>query len=261
MDSAARRAAADANLVAAFDIVRLHNAGRRAARRAFGDAIAIASGHPAGYFNPVFALEPSTAASDVLAAVDWMAALELPASVHLANDTDPAIPAALVAGGLQREADVETVMVVDPIPPPDSAADGARVRAGGVELVDEWHRALEAGTILRAILNRELVADPRVRISVADVDGEPVAGAMVVRSDDTLGVYSVATVESARRRGLGRAVTWAAIDAGHRAWGSSIAVLQSSRMAVSLYAAMGFQTIGTITVFETPPGTARADPA
>ena len=252
MDAPARRAAADANVVLAFDLLREHSPAARGPRRAFGNAIAIASGHPVAYFNPVFVLERSTATADVHRALDWMASMRLPASVHVGDGTDPAIPEALADRGLAREEGIETVMVMEPIRQPQAGPAGARIRAGGVELVDDWHRAIEAGPILRAILSEKVVGDGRVRISVADIDGDPVAGAMAIGSSDVLGVYSVETVERARRQGLGRAVTWAAIEAGRAAWGSSVAVLQSSQMAVSLYAAMGFETIGAISVFETP---------
>src|SRR5262245_434108 len=252
LDAAARRAAADANVAEAFDLVRQHSPVPGRQRRDFGAAIAIASGHPIGYFNPILVLDPSTTASDVAAALDWLAGLGLPASVHVEDGTDPEIGDALRARGLGKPDLPETVMVLDPIPPPEPRPDDARIRSGGLELIEDWHRGLGAGPTLRAILNADVVADSRVRIAVAVVDGEPVAGAMVVRTGNTVGVYSVATLEHARRRGFGRAVTWAAIDAVRPAQGGSIAVLQSSPMGVSLYASMGFEAIGSITVFATP---------
>ena len=52
----------------------------------------------------------------------------------------------------------------------------------------------------------------------------------------------------ARRRGVGSAVTWAAIEAG-RAWGYDTIVLQSSVMGLSMYSAMGFRTVAPYVVF------------
>jgi GNAT superfamily N-acetyltransferase len=246
VDAAARRAAADSNLVAAHDLVRRHAPAGPRGRREFGHAIAIASGHPVGFFNPVFALDPATAAGDVLAAVEWILGLGLPASTRVMDQTDPAIEARLGGAGLDRMSEPETVMILEPIPDPPRAPDGIRIRAGGAELVDDWWLALEAGERLRAILNPQLVADPDVRISVLEAAGEPVAGAMAFRRQESVGIYSVATVERARRRGYGRAVTWAAIEAGQRSWGSRIAILQSSVMGLPVYASMGFETLGEI---------------
>lgn len=240
------RAIADANFVAAHDLVRRHAPTGPRGRREFGRAIAIATGHPVGFFNPVFALDPATAADDVLAGVDWIRGLGLPASARIMEGTDPEIGMRCADGGLRLEPDPETVMVLEPIHDPPPAPDGVRVRAGGDELIEDWFVALKAGERLRAIVNPELVADPDVRISVLDVDGEPVAGAMAFRLGESLGIYSVATVERARRRGYGRAVTWAAIDAGRRAWGSRIAILQSSVMGRSVYASMGFETLAEL---------------
>ena len=214
--------------------------------------MAVASGHPVGYFNPVFVVDAATAADDVLAAFEWIESLGLPATVRLHDDTDPRVADRLMRRGLQRDTEPETIMVMEPIteaPPPPVEA---RVRAGGVELIEDWHAALEANDRLRAVLNLDLVSDPDVRIAVLDVDGDPAAGALAFRLNESLGVYTVATVERARRRGFGRAVTWAAIDAGHAAWESRIAILQSSVMGQSVYASMGFEVIGSIGLWRMP---------
>ena len=143
-------------------------------------------------------------------------------------------------------------MILEPITAAPPPPDDARVRTGGTELIEDWHAAFEADERLRAILNADLVSDPDVRIAVLDVDGDPVAGAMAFRWDESVGIYTVATVERARRRGFGRAVTWAAIDAGRTAWGSRIAILQSSPMGRSVYAAMGFEAIGSLGIWRRP---------
>jgi GNAT superfamily N-acetyltransferase len=65
---------------------------------------------------------------------------------------------------------------------------------------------------------------------------------IAVRTGESGGIYSVATLESARRRGVGTAVTWAAVDA-IREWGCTAAVLQSSEMGYPVYRAMGFAEV------------------
>ena len=77
---------------------------------------------------------------------------------------------------------------------------------------------------------------------VATLEGERVGISTAVRTGPSGGIYSVATVERARRRGVGSAVTWAAVDA-IRDWGCSAAVLQSSEMGYPVYRAMGFRQV------------------
>ena len=79
----------------------------------------------------------------------------------------------------------------------------------------------------------------------ARVDGEIVAAALAYDFGDDCGIYNVGTVEEARRRGLGTALTSAQVyDA--RARGCQTASLQSTQMAERVYAAVGFRDLGRI---------------
>jgi GNAT superfamily N-acetyltransferase len=79
----------------------------------------------------------------------------------------------------------------------------------------------------------------------ARVDGEMVAAALAYDFDGDSGIYNVGTVEKARRRGLGTALTAAQVyDA--RARGCRTASLQSTPMAEGVYAAVGFRDLGRI---------------
>src|SRR5262245_51291103 len=111
---AAWRAIGDANFVAAHDLVRRHASAGPSGRREFGHAIAIATGHPLGFFNPVFALDPATAAADVVAAVEWIQGLGLPVSARVMEGTSADIEVRLGQAGLARDPDPETSMVLDP---------------------------------------------------------------------------------------------------------------------------------------------------
>jgi hypothetical protein len=121
-----------------------------------------------------------------------------------------------------------------------------------MELFDDWHAALGSGEVFRRVFGNALVADPNVRLAVGYLAGAPVSGAAVLRSERTIGIYAVGTVEAARRRRIGRAVTWAAIGAGRAAWGSEIAILQSSEMGVPVYRSMGFEQVSRYIGFERP---------
>ena len=79
----------------------------------------------------------------------------------------------------------------------------------------------------------------------ARIGGEMVAAALAYDFGGDCGIYNVGTVEKARRRGLGTALTAAQVyDA--RARGCRTASLQSTQMAERVYAAVGFRDLGRI---------------
>jgi ribosomal protein S18 acetylase RimI-like enzyme len=82
-------------------------------------------------------------------------------------------------------------------------------------------------------------------VLVARLDGESVATAMAFDLGDDCGIYNVSTLERARRRGLGTALTALhAHDAVAR--GCRTASLQSTEMAERVYTAVGFRDLGRI---------------
>jgi ribosomal protein S18 acetylase RimI-like enzyme len=89
-------------------------------------------------------------------------------------------------------------------------------------------------------------ADPAAyHVLVARLDGENVATGMAFDLDGDCGIYNVTTLEHARRRGLGTALTaLLAHDAFAR--GCQTASLQSTEIAERLYAAVGFRDLGRI---------------
>ena len=72
------------------------------------------------------------------------------------------------------------------------------------------------------------------------------------------GIYAVGTVERYRRRGYGRAVTWAVLAAGVAAWKCELAVLQSSEAGVPVYESMGFAEVDRIFAFDRATASAGA---
>jgi GNAT superfamily N-acetyltransferase len=82
-------------------------------------------------------------------------------------------------------------------------------------------------------------------ILVARLGGENVATAMAFDYAGDCGIYNVGTLERARRRGLGTALTTVHVhDALAR--GCQTASLQSTQMAERIYAAVGFRDLGRI---------------
>ena len=76
----------------------------------------------------------------------------------------------------------------------------------------------------------------------------PVATSLLYLQDEVAGIYCVATVTEARRRGLARAVTTVPLLEA-RAAGYHVGILQSSEMGVSVYRRIGFQEYGPIGMF------------
>jgi GNAT superfamily N-acetyltransferase len=97
-------------------------------------------------------------------------------------------------------------------------------------------------------------ADPTAfHVLVAAADGQNVATAMAFDHDADCGIYNVGTLEHARRRGLGTALT-ATLVHGARARGCKTSSLQSTPMAERMYAAVGFRDLGRILEYVPPPG-------
>ena len=74
------------------------------------------------------------------------------------------------------------------------------------------------------------------------MDGRPVATSRIAIAAGVAGLYAVATLPPWRGRGVGRAMTVAALEAG-RSIGLRIGVLQASDSGVPVYRRLGFRTI------------------
>jgi GNAT superfamily N-acetyltransferase len=123
-------------------------------------------------------------------------------------------------------------------------------RLGGeTEAEDYWRVASEAYTSIgfppevfdHYDDHSGLVAENAVAL-LAYRGSEPVAIAMTIVNHGVAGIYWVGTTEGARGRGLGRALTAAAVNAGFDL-GAEFASLQASPMGEPIYRAMGFEKI------------------
>jgi GNAT superfamily N-acetyltransferase len=109
-----------------------------------------------------------------------------------------------------------------------------------------WPRYLRA--LERAGAPAGLLAgadDTAFHALAAQIDDDDVASALAFDHDGDCGVFNVSTLEPARRRGLGTALTARLLrDAAAR--GCTTASLQSTPMAERVYAALGFRDLGRI---------------
>jgi GNAT superfamily N-acetyltransferase len=245
--------AADANFVASFRTLVEHSPD--GAEREFGGAFAFTTALPIGLFNGCVVVRPA-AAGELEAAIRWLETAELPFRVWIGEELADPLVAVPRRHGLIEERRRYPGMVLEPIPEPPEAPAGVSVR----EVVDpvglERHRGVLAAagadaSVARRLLPDSLLSDPDVALVTAELDGRPVGTALAIRSGETSGVYNVATLASARRRGVGTAATWGALAAGRR-WQSRRAVLQSTAMGQSVYEAIGFRTVVRYVEFRTP---------
>ncbi|MGH3128786.1 MAG: GNAT family N-acetyltransferase [Gaiellaceae bacterium] len=240
---------ANENFIASF--AKLAEHGATGEVREFGGVFAFVSSHPVSLFNGCVVPKASTSA-ELEAALDWVRERGVPYRVWIAESLVGDLDAVVGYAGLEQDPIPYPNMVLHPVPDPPGSAPGVTVAAvGRDEFVDV---SVELGLrreLAEAIYSPGFVDDPDVRMYVGRLKGRPVGYSMAIRSGDVSGVYNVGVASAARRRGVGTAVTWAAVDAG-RAWGCETAVLQSTEMALSMYEAMGFRTVVSYAVFKEP---------
>jgi ribosomal protein S18 acetylase RimI-like enzyme len=163
---------------------------------------------------------------------------------------------AALAGGLQL-IDTEPVMTV----PPREVADTPSPRGLSLQrvtdpgMLDEVARVDAASfggeaDVTRGFMPDAMLDDPAHRVYLGILDGEVVAAAETSLAGRVLGVFGVATVPEARRRGIGAAIT--AHVVADRRDDADLAVLESSEMGEGVYGRLGFRTIMTREVWARP---------
>jgi GNAT superfamily N-acetyltransferase len=256
----------DENLRDGFMVLARHPPrGDAMAPRHFGAAEAFPNGRRLAYFNPVIILAPARV-DDIVEAVTWLRSLDMPPTLRVRIDVDDAHVAEAAARlGLERDTWDERAMALAPIPdatPPLPA--GLRIDRADVAGIEAWYAAQAAALEIAAgrafaadLVPASIAADPGVQLHGGVFEGVPVATSIAIRSEHAVGVYGVGTATSARRRGIGTALTWAAVAAG-RAWGSAVAVLQASEMGEPVYRAMGFVEVSRYVTYAARDVTASA---
>ena len=81
------------------------------------------------------------------------------------------------------------------------------------------------------------------------LDGRPVATSRIFIGGGSAGLYAVATLPDVRGRGIGRALTLAALEAG-RTLGYRVGVLQASSDGLLVYRRIGFRTMFDYAVYQ-----------
>lgn len=244
LDLSRLQEAADSNFLASFRKLVEHSPGGELHEPA--GVFAFVTGLPIGYFNGCVIVAPAGTA-DLESAIGWLLATELPFRVWIREELAPLLSAVTARHGLVEDERRFPGMALAPIPDPPRPPPGVALRdVADMRSLDEHRGILLAdgadASVVRRLLPETMLSDPDVALSTVLLDGQPVGYSLAIRSGEVCGVYNVATLPAARRRGVGTAATWAAVAAGRR-WGCRVAVLQSSEMGQSVYEAMGFRTV------------------
>lgn len=166
----------------------------------------------------------------------------------LAEDDD--LFAAAEASGLQAVYEMPEMVLREPAKEPALPTGAELHRLTTAEEAAEYWRVATASyaslgfppEIFAGYRDHSPLVRENAAAFIVHLDGVPAAIAMTIVSDGVAGIYWVGTLESTRGRGLGRAVTAVATNAGFEL-GAELASLQASPMGRPIYEAMGYETI------------------
>jgi len=210
---------------------------------------------PSPYLRVAIRSDPAVDGATVVArATEFFAAEPMSFIVVVRRPYDEDIERAALAAGF-RAGWAERPMALHSPPSPGAAPDGIDVRvvtdASGVV---DYGRVValandDPGERERAplLFHDETIIGPHIAAFIAYLGAEPVACAMTLVSHRVAGVFYVATVEHARRRGLGDALTRLAARAGFE-MGAATAWLGASEMGAGLYRRIGFEDLGSMLI-------------
>lgn len=244
--------AADANMRAAWRAVTSCCPAPSAVERE--GALLLASGMPVSLFNPAFVTAvPDDPDALVQEIVEHYRTLDVPFLVYFRDAYAGGLAAACAAAGFVEHYR-PPLMVLDPIV-------AAPARPAGVEIVevdasnlDDCRTVLAEGfgmpiELVRPAFPPALLEVEPMTSFLALVDGAAAGTAATFVTGDIAGIYNVATVPAQRGKGVGAAVTWAAVEAGART-GATRSILQASGAGAPVYARMGFATPDRYRQFE-----------
>jgi GNAT superfamily N-acetyltransferase len=207
--------------------------------REAGRTFAFVSGLSTPQLNGCFVAQP-VAVEHLVAALNWLDSGGLPYSVWLDEAVADGLTPVAAERGLMRDAWPVPAMALHPIPPAPLPAPGVSVEPG-----------LEPG--VADYVPHSMAEDSDVRLFTAYLDGRPVGSSIAIRCGEVSSVVAVGTRPEARRRGVGIAASWAAVEAG-MVWGCKAVLLEATEMGFPLYVAMGFRTVTRYVGFTYPEG-------
>ncbi|MGA7845671.1 MAG: GNAT family N-acetyltransferase [Thermoplasmata archaeon] len=228
--------------------------------------IRICSGVPFPIFNWVLRnrFSESEADEQISATIHHFRARGLPFYWGIFPDDRPRnLRERLLAAGFEAEEAPAMAIELDrpPTPPPRKGLSIEPVRT--MEQVRVFAETLNAGDFQAAPEVAETIpdvlrpslssgsAEPHLRCFVGYHDGKPVATSARFLSGGVVGIYGIATVPAARRRGFGMSMTLAALEDG-RTLGYRSGVLTATTMGEPLYRHLGFRELYRLTQIVVP---------
>ncbi len=167
---------------------------------------------------------------------DLGARLEAHGWVH--DEDTPGMAADLAA--LNENFSTPPGLVIHPVRDASALQQWCRAFIAGYELPD-WLR----DPVLDLFSEVGVGENNPMQLYLARLDGEPVATSTLLLGVGVAGIFNVATLASARRKGIGAAVTLAPLcDA--RARGSRVGILSSSSLGFPVYEQLGFRPYCTL---------------
>ena len=229
-----------------------------------GDLVWFVTGRPQHWLNGVakVRLRPRQADRRIDETLERCRSRALPQSWAVLPTTAPAdLPQRLLDHGISHDGDMPLMAGdLDRIPAPVAAPPGLRIDrvtddASRERFLAAFVSGFDMGPDLADVF-RYLVtnAGPEWRRFVATLDGRPVGTAGVHLAGGVAGLYNVETLAEFRRRGIGAAVSAAALrDA--RAQGYRVGILGSTDLGRNVYRRLGFEDVCAMRVFVwRPPG-------
>ena len=169
-----------------------------------------------------------------------------PFEVTLESESARSVEEALKAGGwtcVEEEIGMVLTAILEIPPTPESL----RIETVRDERTYADYMAVVPGN-RQWVPNLEAAIDPRVGLFVGYADSRPVATSRLTCFGEVAEISAVQTLAPYRRRGFGRAMSWAAIaDAQHR--GCTTFTLTATESGYPLYLDMGFEEVCTFRTY------------
>ena len=226
--------------------------------------IATLLGHvPMRFFNQILVEHSGASASAIGEGVAVGRERGDPFVVSLREGLDDRFSPLMTDLGLVASPDAATLaMALDPLrgrelpANPDAVFEIRQVTdAAGLE---DHRRAVSAGfgadrSVAEAMMPIGLLDRSEGAVYVGYLAGEPVTSGLGWRTGRTIGVYNIATIPTARRRGFGEAMTARVLSDGQAA-GCEVASLQASPMGRQVYERLGFREVLRYAGYVDPSG-------
>ena len=223
-------------------------------------------GSPIDYHNAVVAADlPADQANQVIdESLALMRSFAIPGTWHVGPSMRPAdLGARLLAAGFSYGGD-EPGMALDLAHLPESAPAPTQLvitRVQDEQSLAAWQQTLasgfgegerEAAWVAAMYRTLGLGDESGLRHYLAALDGRPVATASLYLYRQSAGIYFVFTDAQYRRRGIGAAITHAALVEGRRL-GARRGVLGASDAGYAVYQRLGFEECCRIQLYEWRP--------